>query len=212
VTRHVDVARLERSLNWALRNSLPHQELVRMLRPLVRATSVANEQGRSARLQLAEHLLLAPPTPSAAWHAALLARAVLAHATELEQRRRAFGAAGLAWTLLGQYRAARTAYLQALAIDPSDPVCAHNLGHLEAVVFDAPGRGLRWLRTAQAGLPEDPEVAASLAHALLKTGDEARARRVLEKALGDPELARTRLQRWAAELQAQSGRTLSPVR
>jgi tetratricopeptide (TPR) repeat protein len=183
----MDVARLERSLDWALRNELPHAELVRMLRPLVRATVAMTEGGCRARLQLAEHLLLSHKTEDAkraAWEALSLAKAVISHSTELEFIQRAQGAQGLACTLLGHFNAARRAYLRALAIDPADPVCAHNLGHLE-VVLGAPARGLRWLRAAHRALPEDLEIAASLGHALVRLGRVSEARGVLQRVCRD---------------------------
>lgn len=195
----MDLARLERSLDWALRNELPHAELVRMLRPLVRATHAKTEQGCRARLQLAEHLLLshAPQQAKrAAWEALGLIRAVLDHSTDLEFTRRAQGARGLAFSLLGHFKAARRAYLRALAIDPGDPVCAHNLGHLE-VVLGTPARGLRWLEAAQRALPADREVAASLGHALLRLGRVAEARSVLRRVCDDARQVDRWLKSWA---------------
>lgn len=195
MTQTFDVVRLERSLAWALKHELPSRELVRLLRPLVQATAVASASGRLARLQLAEQLLRSAPDRAAAWEAALLAKSVLAYANHEDIRRRALGVRGLASTVLGFLRAARRAYKEALASDPSDPICAHNLGHLEIVHFGALARGLHWLRVAHAELPDDPEIAGSLAHALCLAGRREGARAVLSRALGD-ERAEQLLDSW----------------
>ncbi len=195
----VDLPRLVRSLEWGLRNDLPSAELVRMLRPLVKATSATTANGCRARLQLAEHLLADAPDTAAAWEACLLARTVLEASAEFDQRRRAHGALGLAFTLLGQLRAARGAYLDALAMDPTDPVCAHNLGHLEATQFGSLHNALRWLRVAHLQLPDEPEIAASLARVQVQLGDPARARRTLERVLGDAERSAAWVSEWARQ-------------
>ncbi len=195
----VDLPRLVRSVEWALRNDLPSAELVRMLRPLVKATPATTPNGCRARLQLAEHLLLADPDQAAAWEACLLARRVLEVSVDADQRRRAHGALGLAFTVLGQLRAAKSAYLDALGMDPSDPVCAHNLGHLEATHFGAPSNALRWLRVAHRQLPDNVEIAASLAQVLTQLGETERARRCLERVLGDEERSCALVAQWVAQ-------------
>lgn len=192
-----DLSKLQRSVEWALRNELPSAELVRMLRPLVNATEPATPSGCHARLQLAEHLLLAKADTSSAWQACSLLRSVVQASRDPEQLRRAHGARGLALSVLGHLRSARAAYREALAIDPSDPVCAHNLGHLESVHFGAHHSALRWLRVAHLGLPGDPEIAASLAHALCRAGYEERALRVLRRSSVDADRARQLVRSWS---------------
>lgn len=169
-----------------------------MLRPLVNATDPTTPSGCRARLQLAEHLLLAHPDPASAWCASVLLRSVVHVSRDSEQLRRAHGARGLSLSLLGHFRAARAAYREALAIDPTDPVCAHNLGHLESVHFGAHHSALRWLRVAHLGLPRDPEIAASLAHALCRAGHSERALRVLLRNSVDASRARELVQSWSA--------------
>jgi Flp pilus assembly protein TadD len=170
-----------------------------MLRPLVNATPPDSANGCLARLQLAECLLRAPPRVGTEWEAAVLARAVLASATEAEHMRRAHGALGLALTLLGHYRAARSAYARALAEGPNDPICAHNLGHLEVAVFGRLRAGLRWLQIAHRALPENAEIAASLARALILDGQAERARALLTKSVDGADRARELMESWAEQ-------------
>jgi len=197
VTQSLDVGRLERSLEWGLRNDLPSAELVRMLRPLVKATDGATTSGALARLRLAEQLLLADPR--SAWEALVLLRGVLDVSTNRELTRRALTARGLALTIMGHYRAARAAYVRALWIDPFEPVCAHNLGHLLIVKFGALDAGIRWLEVAHQSLPDDAEIVASLAHALTLSGAPERARRLLERCVG-PSSAQMHIDDWSKAL------------
>lgn len=152
-----------------------------MLRPLVALTETHEPRGRLVRLELAERLLLTPKAPSKAWEVAALARQVLKHESDSLTRARAQGALGLAMTLLGHYRMARRAYSRGLSDDPSHPVLAHNLGHLITTVFGDPLGGCHWLRAAYQSLPDDREVAASYAHALVLAGLGERALTVLCK-------------------------------
>ncbi|HEX2730676.1 MAG TPA: tetratricopeptide repeat protein [Polyangiaceae bacterium] len=202
MTSKLDVARLQRSLAWGLQNEVSDRELVMMLRPLVRATSAASIEGWACRVQLAERLLRHSPTRASAWEAANLARAVLAQCPPgdldaAEFVARAFAVQGLALTVLGHYRAARSAYRRALALDPVEPVTAHNLGHLEVVCLGRPRSGLYWLQVAQRQLPDDPEVAASLAHALVAVGQLEAARKVLARLIDDEERIAQLLASWA---------------
>jgi tetratricopeptide (TPR) repeat protein len=196
VTAKVDLARLQRSLDWGLEHSLSDRELVSMLRPLVRATRAESAQGVLSRLHLAERLLRAQPTLRSAWEAATLCRCVLTHSADSGEQARAHGALGLSYTLLGQLKAARAAYRQALRLEPSDPVVAHNLGHLEVVHFGRVASGLKWLALAHRVLPDEPEITASLAHALARDGDREQALRVLSRVCPDPSEAEARVQRW----------------
>jgi tetratricopeptide (TPR) repeat protein len=198
VTANVDVARLQRSLDWGLEHSLSDRELVLMLRPLVRATAAQSAQGMRSRLHLAERLLRAEATTRGAWEAASLCHCVLGHSHHPEEQARALGALGLAYTLLGQFKAARAAYRRALGLEPADPVVAHNLGHLEVVHFGRLNAGLRWLAHAHRLLQGEPEVAASLAHALVRNGDLEQARAILARAGLDSDEIQGHLQRWAS--------------
>jgi tetratricopeptide (TPR) repeat protein len=196
VAAKVDLVRLQRSFDWALAHSVCDRELVLMLRPLVRATGAETPQGRAARLHLAERVLRTKPNTRSAWEAAILSRSVLEHARQADEHARAWGALGLAYTLLGQLRAAQSAYRLALRWDPSEPVTAHNLGHLEVVHLGRLASGLRWLEMAHRALPSDPEISASLAHALVRNGQLARARRVLSAVFAEPHEAESWLTQW----------------
>jgi Flp pilus assembly protein TadD len=105
----------------------------------------------------------------------------------------------LALTVLGHYRLARTCYISALALEPSDPVCAHNLGHLEVTQFNAFESGLRWLRIAYAHLPDCREIGASLAHAMVLAGQRPRAEALLQRTLGSHAAAHAMIARWSSE-------------
>lgn len=198
MTQTVDLPKLERSLRWALANQLPQRELVAMLRPIVAHTCSRSENGELARLQLAEQLLQSEDPSKHAWEAAALTLGLLRSTTSAERRARANHALGLAYTVMGHYKAARRAYGRALHDAPDDPVAAHNLGHLLDVVFDRPRSALRWLALAHRELTNDAEVAASYARALCRSGELERARAVLRRAV--PEAARVEqwLARWTA--------------
>ncbi|MEN9581265.1 MAG: hypothetical protein RJA70_4274 [Pseudomonadota bacterium] len=211
----VDVEKLERSLLWALKHGLPAGELVAMLRPLVRHTDETSARGLLARLQLGEQLLVCPAqspqrftAAQCAWEAAGWLRKILTQLNlqgELnygssprtsELRARGEAAFGMACSILGHYRAAKRAYLRGLREDPENAVAAHNLGHLLATQLRAPAASLVWLQKAHVALPGNPEVAASLAHALVQLGQCDRAVALLTRALGSPADANRWVQRW----------------
>jgi Flp pilus assembly protein TadD len=141
---------------------------------LVRLARSADSGGDAwvfAHRQLAE--IAAPNDP---WRAAILARRVVrarpddAHGWAL---------LGLACSLLGHTRAATAAYEDALARQPDNPYYAHNLGHLYDVGLNRFDDALRWLARAVALAPDDPEIAASYAHALARAGRVPEARRIM---------------------------------
>ncbi len=227
-TKPVDVDRLERCVRFALERDLPRREIVAVLRPLVEHTRPESDRGRLARVQLAEQLLAleeeAPQRVTAnAWQAATLLHAI----SRLQESRstrpleqdskessadplpslehaRVQAAFGLACTVLGHYRAAKRAYLRALKVDPHDAVAAHNLGHLLATKLGAPAASLIWLQRAHQGLPDNHEVAASLAHALVKTGQLERAVAILARVLGSSSKAHGIVARWLEQSQAET--------
>lgn len=83
---------------------------------------------------------------------------------------------GLCQALLGNYRAAISAYKRALRCAPRTPWYLHNLGHLLDVALDEPKAALEPLRVAWRLEPEHDEIVASLAHCLARLGqlDEAK--------------------------------------
>lgn len=180
-----DVARLERNLDWALKQELPNQELVRMLRAFLRHADPQDPRGRLARLELSERLLLLPSPAAVTWESVRLAREVLRQESDATLRARAYGALGVGLTLLECYRGARRAYFEGLRCDPGHPVMAHNLGQLLATVFQQPALALRWLKQAHAQMSHDVEVAASLAWALSQLDREQEALRVLRRGFAE---------------------------
>lgn len=170
-----------------------------MLRPLVAHTCSRSEKGELARLQLAEQLLQSEDPSKHAWEAAALALALLRSTTSPERRARANHALALGYTILGHYRAARSAYGRALVDVPDDPVAAHNLGHLLDVVFARPKSALPWLSLAYRQLTDDAEVAASYAHALCRSGELERARCVLRRAVPEARQVEEWLERWSGQ-------------
>lgn len=187
MSRPVSVEQLQSDIAWAVSNGLGPADLVPMLRRLIQQAEPDSESQLMAKKQLAELLIERSP-----WNAALLAKQVLAHRDD----HRLWGLLGLAHTLLGNHRSARAAYREGLARAPHCASYAHNLGHLLDIAFDAPKRALRWLEQAHRALPEEEEVSASLAHALARCGQEARAEQLLTTALGSNEEARQVLERW----------------
>jgi tetratricopeptide (TPR) repeat protein len=79
--------------------------------------------------------------------------------------------------LLGNYRAAVSAYRRALQAAPNTPWYHHNLGHLLDVALHAPTEAEKHLRAAHRLEPHHDEITASLAHCLARLGtlDEAKA-------------------------------------
>jgi tetratricopeptide (TPR) repeat protein len=152
-----------------------NQALVPVLLRALRELPETSAEAREAYLQLAEILVDTDP-----WGAALAARKVLQHAGVATPQPRAWAALGLANTLLGNYRFARTAYERALSAAPHDPWYCHNLGHLLDMGLQKPDQALPYLQYAFEQLPESPDVAASYAHVLVQVGEVCSAQRVLE--------------------------------
>ena len=166
----VDIDRLQSNIEWALNRGLGRRDLVPMLTQLVRHAEAGTAMALDAQTRLAELLVEDAP-----WQAALLARKVLAHRPD----DRLHAVQGLAYTILGHHRSARAAYYRALAIAPRCASYAHNLGHLLDVIFDDATGAVRWLARAQSEAPNEPEISASYAHALLRAGQREAARAVL---------------------------------
>lgn len=194
LTGQVDIDRLQSNIEWAVNRGLGSRDLVPMLTQLVRHAEPGTRMALDAQTQLAELLVEEDP-----WRSALLARSVLQH----RQDDRVFAVLGLAYTLLGHHGAAKSAYYQALAIAPRCASYAHNLGHLLDVIFDRPRDALSWLSRAQSEAPNEPEISASYAHALLRSGQREAARGVLKAKLNyDDDTAGETLDGWLTALPA----------
>ena len=107
------------------------------------------------------------------------------------------GLLGVAHMRLGHFRAARHALERALRLAPDDVAVLHNLGHLLDVAFDRPEEALPHLALACRIVPDEPAIASSHAHALARTGQEARAEQLLVRSARlSPGLAQATIAAW----------------
>ncbi len=187
----VDIERLRSDVQWALEKGLGPRDLVPMLERLRQHAPRGSAAACFAGTELAEVLLSISP-----WRSAVLAREVLSH----EETDRGWAVLGLGLALLGHYRSAKRAFSKALVLAPKCSSYAHNLGHLLDVGLGRSEEALRWLAQAHHARPNDDEIAASYAHALVRVGRPDDARRALERALGKASDAiAPLLDRWASE-------------
>jgi tetratricopeptide (TPR) repeat protein len=193
-----EMQKLRGNIAWALNNGLGARDLVPMFEKLISCAPPESKMALLAKLHLAEYLVEREP-----WKAALLARDVLKRGDD----ERAWAVLGLAHTLLGHHQSARRAYRQALALAPSCPSYAHNLGHLTDVIFNDPHEALSFLAIAFRGAPDEAEVAASYAHALVRCNRWSDARRVLTRALGSAEGVDATLDAWLKACPAPAARS-----
>jgi Flp pilus assembly protein TadD len=157
-------------VSWALAQRLPKRDLFAMLTRLVASAQPGSPEARFAKLELARLVLDRQP-----FRAARLAQEVLQNGPD----EAAFGLLGIAHMRLGHFRAARRALEKALRLAPDDPAVLHNLGHLIDVAFDRPEEALPHLALAHRIVGDEPALASSYAHALARTGHEARAEKLL---------------------------------
>lgn len=162
-----------------------------MLERLARSAPRGGVHYIYAKRLLAEALVRKHP-----FRAARLAREVL----DFQDDDRAHAVLGLSHMLLGNFRLAERSYRAALNLAPHSPWYAHNLGHLLDVALNRPVEAVRLLTQARKALPLEPEIASSLAHALLRAGDTKRAREELLAAVAaDEARASEILARWQSE-------------
>lgn len=185
--RPESVERLQRGVEWALAQGLGARDLVPMLERLLAHAPRGSAAWHFGTVRLAEVLVRTAP-----WRAALLARRAL----RLEESAQSWGVLALAQTLLGNYRAACRAYRKALALVHDSPEYAHNLGHLLDVALDRPKDAIPYLRAAHKAVPNEPELAASLAHALARAGRIDEARSLLVESDFSPEAAQDWINDW----------------
>jgi tetratricopeptide (TPR) repeat protein len=174
-------------VEWAMSKQFAARDLVPMLENLVRAAPAASEAAYFAKLRLSELIVGDAP-----FRAARLARDVLVRG----ESDRAWAVLGLAHTLLGNYRVAARSYRRALALAPDCGVYEHNLGHVLDVALNRPHDALAHLERAHRDLPEESEVASSYAHALLRSGQLDKARKLLALAVESPDEADGILKAW----------------
>lgn len=172
-----EVRRLRGAVDWALREPLPPEEIVPMLRRLLSMVPSDGEDALFAHRHLAELTVETNP-----WQAALSARHLLRYLSDTDEP---WALLALSLTLMGHYRAAVRAYRKALALSPSNPWYAHNLGHLLDVALDRPDDGLPLLSAAHRKEPQETEIASSYAHALGRVGKLEEARDLLRSSIRD---------------------------
>lgn len=170
-----DIDTLRKNVEWALRNSPEASEVLPLLVKLARSAEPESEAWLLAHRHIAEIAVDRDP-----WRAALFARRVVRVDADDDG---AWSVLGLAQTLLGNYRAAATAYRRAIAIAPENPWYAHNLGHLLDVALDQTAEALVWLAGAHKREPNENEIAASYAHALARSGKLAVAKKMFRSAV-----------------------------
>jgi len=170
-----ETARLRQEIERALRHAFDPADVLPRLARLARLAPPASDDGIFAHRQLAELLVERHP-----WRAALYARRALVHRRDDD---RAWAVLAFCQTLLGNFRAAASAYNRAIACAPANPWYAHNLGHLLDVALGEPKAALRWLRTAYDAKGDNSEIVASYTHALARAGELDLARQVLDRAL-----------------------------
>ena len=168
-------SRLRQEIERALRRAFDPADVLPRLARLARLAPPSSDDGIFAHRQLAELLVERHP-----WRAAIYARRALVHRRDDD---RAWAVLAFCQTLLGNFRAAASAYKKAIACAPSNPWYAHNLGHLLDVALGEPARALRYLGAAYDAKGENSEIVASYAHALARAGKMEEARVVLERAL-----------------------------
>ncbi len=168
-----------------------------MLEQLLDLAPRRSEEARLASYHLSRLVVASEP-----WRAARLARELLrnppAGTTHEPPADLVWAVLGVAHTVMGNYRSARRAHLRALQLAPRAPSHLHNLGHLIDVAFGRPREALRYLRAARDAVPEEPEVASSYAHALVRAGFLDRAREVLREAVSSDAAAEALITRWSS--------------
>ncbi len=198
-----NVERLLANVKWAMDHGLGPRDLVPMLDKLAGRADPGSDIELFARRELAA--LLAGTQP---WRAARLCLDVIDSAPDDAE---AWSVLGLAHSMLGNYRCARRAYLRARSLAPDCAATAHNLGHLLDLAFDSPRGALPHLLSAYRLAPGEVEIAGSYAHALVRVGRLADARRVLSQALPDePARVEGLLGDWQARASA-IGRKAAPA-
>jgi|HubBroStandDraft_6_1064221.scaffolds.fasta_scaffold33950_2 tetratricopeptide (TPR) repeat protein len=165
---------LRQQIEATLASAVDPHDALPLLHRLARMAREGSDESLFANSQLAELLVERHP-----WRAALCARRALAHHPDDD---RGWATFALCQTLLGNYKVAVAAYRRAVAVAPSNPWYAHNLGHLLDVALGRTSEAELWLKRAYRRAADSAEVCASYAHALARMGRLADARKVLTRA------------------------------
>lgn len=174
-----DADKLRRLAENALAKGGAESSVAPLLEQLLTVVGDAGEHALFAHRHLAELRI-----ESAPWKAALHLRRVI---REQGGDDVVHALMGLSQALLGNFRAAVSAYRRALQTSPKSPWYHHNLGHLLDVALGEPQRAEAHLREAHRMEPLEHEITASLAHCLARCDRLDEAREMAEEAvLADP--------------------------
>lgn len=183
---------------FALREGLGPSDLVPMLERILLLAPRGSEASHFGQLQLAEVIVSTQP-----FRAASLARVVAV----LDASDRAWGIVGLAMTVMGHYRAAVKAFRLAIQLAPGHAGHLHNLGHVLDVGLGRSRSAVKYLELAHGHEPTVREIASSLAHAVARSGQRARALEILQRRVGmSHTLAISTVDEWLALVPMRSGR------
>ncbi len=169
------LARLRHQAEKALERSDRPGTVVAILDRIVELADEGSEPAIFAHRHLAELRLEKHP-----WRAALhLRKVIAAHPNDDVTH----ALMGLCQALLGNYRAAISAYHRALRTAPGTPWYHHNLGHLLDVALGEPKRAEPYLRKAHQLEPHHDEIVASLAHCLARLDKNEEAESLAKRAV-----------------------------
>jgi Flp pilus assembly protein TadD len=167
--------RLRKRVERALADGARGADVLRDLETIVREAEGTDRDALFAHRQLAELRLEESP-----WRAALhLRKLILADAADDG----VFALMGLCQAMLGNFRAAISAYQRAIELAPRNPWYHHNLGHLLDVGLGNSRAALRHLRLAHELESAEDEITASLAHCLARLGQLSEAQLLATAAL-----------------------------
>ncbi len=175
-----DPDKLRRLAENALAKGAEESSVAPLLEQLLKVVEDTGEHALFAHRHLAELRIESNP-----WRAALHLRRVMQEQAADDV---VYALMGLSQALLGNFRAAVSAYRRALQTAPKSPWYHHNLGHLLDVALEEPRRAEVHLRQAHRMQPAEDEITASLAHCLARCDRLDEARELAEDALrADPE-------------------------
>ncbi|MBW2463702.1 MAG: hypothetical protein JRH11_18775 [Deltaproteobacteria bacterium] len=196
-----DPDKLRRLAENALAKGAEESSVAPLLEQLLKVVEDTGDHAIFAHRHLAELLIESNP-----WQAALHLRRVMQEQAADDV---VHALMGLSQALLGNFRAAVSAYRKALQTAPKSPWYHHNLGHLLDVALGEPRRAEAHLREAHRMQPAEDEITASLAHCLARCDRLDEARELAEEAVqAEPESESHReLLEW---IEGGAGERLSP--
>ncbi len=167
--------RLRERAERALASGRRGGDVMTVLETMTREAPDGSMHALFAHRHLAEMQLEGSP-----WRAALHLRRVIDAGAADDG---AHALMGLCQALLGNYRAAVSAYRCAVQQAQRNPWYHHNLGHLLDVGLGDAKTALEHLRVAHRAQPEEDEITASLAHCLARLGQLEEARALAQRAV-----------------------------